>query len=319
MSNEPNGGLWAVETVDLSRSFGRRQALDGVNLRVSRGSIFGLLGLNGAGKSTLLRILIGHVRADRGEVRLLNKTVQGDDPDIRSRIGYLSDQQYLYDWMSVAECISFTAAFYKTWDMAKAYLLLRRFDLQADQKIHSLSRGQRARLSMVTVLSYNPELLILDEPTSSLDPAVRRDVLEQLVAAAESGTTVLFSSHIVEEVERIADNVGIIHFGRLFLTASVAELKEQCRLVRFSSDSPINSGDLPGLMRLRSFGREQAGLFWPYHAEAQQCLLSMGARGISLEIPTLEEIFLNLIASTDGKTSGPEIELTPLKMEESIQ
>src|ERR1051325_4181270 len=170
-------GDYAVETRGLWRTFGKFEAVKGVDLRVPKGTVFGLLGVNGAGKSTIIKMVVGHLRPTRGEIKVLGRALDEDLTEIRRRVAYVSENRYLYEWMTVAESISFTRAFHENWDDKKASDLLKRFSLPAEKKVRQLSRGNRARLCLLLALSYNPELIILDEPTSGLHPLVRRDVL----------------------------------------------------------------------------------------------------------------------------------------------
>src|SRR5213075_2011388 len=150
-----------------------------------------------------------------------------DPVGVLSRIGYLSEENYLPGWMRVDELMRYTRAFYPAWDDAYAEELRRRFALDHATKITNLSKGQRARAGLLIALAHRPELLVLDEPSSGLDPVVRRDIVGAIVRTiADEGRTVLFSSHLLDEVERVADQVAIIHEGRILLTATVDELKE---------------------------------------------------------------------------------------------
>src|SRR5215210_2564818 len=168
-------GDCAVETRGLWRTFGKFEAVKGVDLKVLKGTVFGLLGVNGAGKSTIIKMLVGHLRPSYGRIRILDRPLEEDPVEIRKRVAYVSENRYLYEWMTVAESIKFTRAFHTNWDDGKAADLLKRFSLPPDKKVRQLSRGNRARLCLLLALSYNPELIILDEPTSGLDPIVRRD------------------------------------------------------------------------------------------------------------------------------------------------
>src|SRR3989440_2579145 len=228
---------YAVETEDLGRKFGTFEAVKGVDLLVPKGTVFGLLGVNGAGKSTIIKMVVGHLRPTSGRIRVLGRTLEEDLIEIRKRVAYVSENRYLYEWMTVAESVRFTRAFHDTWDDRKAAELLKRFSLPPGKKVRQLSRGNRARLCLLLALAYNPELIILDEPTSGLDPIVRRDFIENIVSEiSEEGKTVLFSSHIVEEVERVADYVGIINEGEMLLVNSIEEIKASYKRVRYATN-----------------------------------------------------------------------------------
>jgi ABC-2 type transport system ATP-binding protein len=182
-------GEYAIETRNLGRKFGKFEAVRGVDLVVPKGTVFGLLGVNGAGKSTIIKMIMGHLRPSSGEIRVLGRALGEDLIEIRKRVAYVSENRYLYEWMTVEESIRFTRAFHATWDDGKAADLLKRFSLPAEKKVRQLSRGNRARLCLLLALSFNPELIILDEPTSGLDPIVRRDFIENIVASSSRRST----------------------------------------------------------------------------------------------------------------------------------
>src|ERR687893_2273 len=249
----------AIEMRNLGRKFGKFEAVKNVSLRVPRGTVFGLLGVNGAGKSTIIKMIMGHLRPTRGEISVLGRALGEDLIEIRKRVAYVSENRYLYEWMTVAESVRFTRAFHETWDDRKAGDLLKRFSLPPEKKVRQLSRGNRARLCLLLALSFSPELIILDEPTSGLDPIVRRDFIENIVAEiAEEGKTVLFSSHIVEEVERVADYVGIMDEGKILLTSSLDDIKASYKRVRYATNGtrPELAG-VPGLLAVENGRHEQ--------------------------------------------------------------
>ena len=287
----------AVETRGLRRTFGKFEAVKGVDLSVPRGTVFGLLGVNGAGKSTIIKMIVGHLRPTSGEIKVLGRSLGEDFLDIRRRVAYVSENRYLYEWMTVAESITFTRAFHENWDDRKAEDLLKRFSLPPDKKVRQLSRGNRARLCLLLALSYNPELIILDEPTSGLDPIVRRDFIENIVTEiADEGKTVLFSSHIVEEVERVADYVGIINEGELLLVSTIDEIKASYKRVRYATNGtrPEVAG-VPGVIGVENGRHEQVLTVTGWGDET---LLALGERGVKnpevLPI-SLEDIFVNTV------------------------
>src|SRR5213595_2194885 len=222
----------SVVTVSaLSRRFGARTALASVSVSMKRGAVYGLVGANGAGKTTLIKHVMGLLRAESGSVRVFGRDPVAEPVGVLSRIGYLSEENDLPGWMRVDELIRYSRAFYPGWDDAYAEELRRTFALDAAAKIKNLSRGQRARLGLLTALAYRPELLVLDEPSSGLDPIVRRDILGAVIRTiADEGRTVLFSSHLLDEVEEVADHVTMIANGRVVLSGSLAEIKESHRV-----------------------------------------------------------------------------------------
>ncbi len=286
----------AIDAAHLSRHFGRREALCDVSLQVRRGTVCGLLGPNGSGKTTLIRLLVGHLRPTAGEASILGRTHGSDPLGIRRRLGYVSDARYLYDWMTVGEILGFTRAFHEDWDAEKERVLVNRFSLPLDQKISQLSRGHRARLCMTLALAYNPELIVLDELTAGLDPLVRREVLENVIEEiGREGRTVLFSSHSVEEVERLADQVVIMQSGRIVVDGSVEDLKRTVVGVRLRGTlDPAAISSIPGLLSVRRLGSESQLAIRGF--EPERACAALAAVGEVRIVPlTLEEIFVELL------------------------
>jgi ABC-2 type transport system ATP-binding protein len=220
-----------IKVSELTRRFGAKTALDSVTLSVPRGSVYGLVGANGAGKTTLIRHILGLLRAESGSVRIFGHDPVADPVAVLSRVGYLSEENDLPGWMRVDELIRYSRAFYPAWDDAYAEELRQTFALDATAKIKNLSRGQKARAGLLIALAYRPELLVLDEPSSGLDPIVRRDILGAVIRTiAHEGRTVLFSSHLLDEVEQVADHVAMIRNGAIVLSAPLSDIKESHRV-----------------------------------------------------------------------------------------
>lgn len=220
----------AIQVSDLTRRFGAKLALASVTLSFPRGGVYGLVGANGAGKTTLIRHVLGLLRAEHGSVRVFGGDPVADPVGVLSRIGYLSEENDLPGWMRVGELMNYTRAFYPRWDDEYAEGLRRAFELDPAARIAHLSKGQKARAGLLVALAYRPELLVLDEPSSGLDPIVRRDILGAILRTiADEGRTVLFSSHLLDEVEQVADHVTMIDRGRVVLSAPLAEIKASHR------------------------------------------------------------------------------------------
>ncbi len=220
-----------IAVSELTRRFGTKTALASVSVSFARGAVYGLVGANGAGKTTFIKHILGLLRAESGSVRVFGLDPVADPVGVLSRIGYLSEENDLPGWMRVEELIRYARAFYPQWDDAYASELLRQFELDATATIKTMSKGQRARLGLLTALSYRPELLLLDEPSSGLDPIVRRDILGAVIRTiADEGRTVLFSSHLLDEVEQVADHVTMIDAGRIVLSAPLKDIKDSHRV-----------------------------------------------------------------------------------------
>jgi ABC-2 type transport system ATP-binding protein len=219
-----------IAVSELTRRFGATMALDAVSLSVSRGAVYGLVGANGAGKTTLIKHVLGLLRAESGSVRVFGHDPVADPVAVLSRIGYLSEENDLPGWMRVDELLRYSRAFFPAWDDAYAEELRQAFALDEKAKIKNLSRGQKARAGLLIALAHRPELLVLDEPSSGLDPIVRRDILGAIMRTiAHEGRTVLFSSHLLEEVEQVADHVTMISKGTIVLSAPLNDIKESYR------------------------------------------------------------------------------------------
>jgi ABC-2 type transport system ATP-binding protein len=215
-----------IEISGVTRRFGAVSALDNVSISVARGSVHGLVGENGAGKTTLIRHILGLLRAQHGSVRVFGLDPVANPVGVLSRIGYLSEANDLPPWMRVHELLRYSRAFYPAWDDAYAEDLRKQFALDANARVKDLSRGQKARAGLLIALAHRPELLVLDEPSSGLDPIVRRDIVEAIIKTiADEGRTVLFSSHLLDEVERVADHVTMIAHGSVRMDAPLAEIR----------------------------------------------------------------------------------------------
>ena len=220
-----------IHVAGLTRRFGATTALDAVTLSLPRGAVYGLVGANGAGKTTLIKHILGLLQAQNGAVRVFGLDPVADPVGVLSRIGYLSEENDLPGWMRVDELIRYSRAFYPAWDDAYAEELRQTFALDGAAKITHLSKGQKARAGLLVALAHRPELLVLDEPSSGLDPIVRRDILGAVIRTiAGEGRTVLFSSHLLDEVEQVADHVTMISHGKIVLSAPLAAIKEAHRV-----------------------------------------------------------------------------------------
>ena len=220
-----------ISVTELTRRFGSTTALDSVSVSMPRGAVYGLVGANGAGKTTLIKHILGLLRAESGSVRVFGLDPVADPVGVLSRIGYLSEENDIPGWMRVDELIRYSRAFYPAWDDVYAKDLQQKFALDSTAKIRNLSKGQKARAGLLIALAYRPELLVLDEPSSGLDPIVRRDILGAVIRTiADEGRTVLFSSHLLEEVEQVADHVTMISHGRIVLSDRLDAIRESHRV-----------------------------------------------------------------------------------------
>lgn len=223
----------AIELIGLTKTFGEVKAVDALSLVVPRGTTLGLIGPNGAGKSTTIRTLMGLSRVTYGTVRVLGLDPALDAPQIKSRVGYVPETHLMYRWMRIEDVIWFAKSFYPNWNDKLCRDLIDLFGLAPRQKIKQLSKGTLAKVSLLLAIAHEPELLILDEPMSGLDPLAREEILDGVLrTTAERQSTVLFSSHSLGDVQRMADNVAMLYEGKLLLHCPVDELLMSAKRVR---------------------------------------------------------------------------------------
>ncbi len=233
-----------IQTRQLSRRFGRKEAVRNLTIEVPAGSIYAFLGPNGAGKTTTIKMLMNILEPSGGQAEVLGQDSRTLSRAEFTRIGYVSENQKMPDWMTVQQFINYCRPLYPGWDEAFAQRLLQQFDLPLDRKLGQLSRGMKVKAALLTSLAYKPELLVLDEPFSGLDPLVRDEFIRGVLELTdESNWTVFVSSHDIDEVERLADWVGIINEGELKLSESTASLQTRFRQVEMTAAA---DGPLPG-------------------------------------------------------------------------
>ena len=283
-----------VEIKNLRRRFGTKAALDDVSLNVPRGCVFGLVGENGAGKTTLIKHILGLLRAEQGSVRVFGLDPVAHPPGVLSRIGYLSEARDLPGWMRVDELLRYTQAFYPNWDNDYAESLRKQFALEPSSKIKHLSRGELAKAALLIALAYRPELLVLDEPSSGLDPVVRRDILEAIVrTVADEGRTVFFSSHLLDEIERVSDRVAMIVNGRVVLDGALDDIREAHHHLTLRFSKPQDSAPLlHRALSIHGVGHEWSVLCNGGQQEVIAQAASLGAKVVEQRCPTLDEIFV---------------------------
>jgi ABC-2 type transport system ATP-binding protein len=231
----------AITLSALTKSYGKARGVIDLDLDVSAGEVFGFLGPNGAGKSTTIRVMLDLIRPTSGSATVLGLDSKADSLEIRSRVGYLPGELELYEAMTVTEALDYLTTLRGGKGSDRRAELIKRFEVDESRKIKDLSTGNKQKVGIIQAFAHNPELLILDEPTSGLDPLMQHQVYELIDEARDAGRTVFLSSHVLPEVERIADRVGIIRQGKLIEVATVDELKERAVRVidlRFGAESP---------------------------------------------------------------------------------
>lgn len=236
----------AIELVGLTKRFGRTLAVDNLSLRIARGSTFGLIGPNGAGKSTTIKMLMGMLRPTAGEARVLGMDVFADPVAVKQRVGYVPETHHIYRWMRVGEVIGFCRSLYETWNDDTCREMLNLFALDSRKKVKHLSKGMLVKLSLLLAVSRDAEVLVLDEPMSGLDPIVREEFLDAVLRTiCEREQTVLFSSHMLDDVGRLADTVGILHNGCLLVHRDIHDLLASTKRIRATLGDNLRPRRLP--------------------------------------------------------------------------
>jgi ABC-2 type transport system ATP-binding protein len=293
-----------IETNNLKKIYGGKAAVDGIDLAVKRGSIHGFLGRNGSGKTTTIKMLLGLTHPTSGEARVfgLRPEDRKEGVQIRQRVGFVSEDKGLYDHVKVEQMISFTRSFFPNWDRELEGRLIKLFELPPRQSIRKLSKGMRTKLALLLALPRRADLLVLDEPTEGLDPAITEDTLQTLVGMAAGGTTIFFSSHSLSEVEQIADHVSILDRGRIVVEGALDELKENYRRIHmvFEEEAPEKALVAAGAAQFRRDARSLT-VFADRDVETivDRAYLH-NAVSVDVAPVTLKEIFLECARSETG-------------------
>jgi len=290
----------AIEVKDVHRVYrGSVKALSGVTFSVEEGEVVGLLGANGAGKTTMINILMGMLRAQHGKVSVLGLDPTRDPVALKRRVGFVSEDQVLPAAMTVASVIQLHRELFPTWDEAFEGELRNRFRFDERSKVGTLSKGQARQLALLCAVAHRPELLILDEPAGSLDPAMRRGFLETSIQLlAESGTTILFSSHHMSDVERIAGRAVLIAEGRVLLDAALDTLREGYTLLVTAARDGVQArlSDHPGCVHAR---RHRNTVHAVFRAAARDVVVAareeLGLDDAACRHVPLEELFVELV------------------------
>lgn len=287
--NEP-----IIEIKNLVREFGNKRALDNVSLTIQPGTVMGLVGENGAGKTTLIKHVLGLLKAQQGTVSVFGMDPVANPEAVLSRIGYLSEEGDLPTWMKVHELMRYSAAFYPTWDDQYGMKLLDEFKLDPGAKLSKMSKGQRSRAGLLVAMAYRPQLLVLDEPSSGLDPIVRKDILGAIIRTiADDGRTVLFSSHLLSEVERVADQISMVKNGKILLSDNLDNVKENHYRATLLFENPISQHpELEGSLTWSGGGKEWHLTFSGDPKRLDEAAMNWNAKIIERAGLSLEEIFV---------------------------
>ena len=294
----------AVELAGLTKHFRKESAVENLSLKIKRGSTFGLIGPNGAGKTTTIKMMMGLLRPTRGTAMILGRDVFAEPLAVRQRVGYVPDQHHIDRWMRVREAVGFCRNAFETWSDPLCRELLELFELDPAKKVRHLSKGMLVKLSLVLAVAHEPELLILDEPMSGLDPLAREEFLEGVLRTiCERGHTVIFSTHSLDDVQRLADTVGIMYGGRLLVHERIEDLLASTKRIRATLTNGKLPGELPeNILWQRVEGRElilTVRHFKPASVEAMRS--QPGVEHVEIIDLGLEELFKDFLRGRKGE------------------
>lgn len=280
----------------LGKSFDDKTVLDGVSLNVEAGDVVGVLGKNGAGKTTLLELVLGFTPASAGRVEVFGHNSFGLPAEAKARIGFVPQQDELINQLSVADQIRLVRSFYPRWDDALIDRLVATWEIDPRARIRTLSVGQRQKLSILLALGHRPDLLILDEPVASLDPIARRHFLEQIVEVAAGGDrAVVLSSHIISDIERLANKIWILKDNRLYWHGDFDELRERIVRLHLRGSAPFPAGlAIPNALSVETHDAYATAVVHDWTGRFESEIAELAGAKLEVESLTLEDIFLEL-------------------------
>lgn len=285
-----------IEIDSLSKFYGKTRGIEHVNLEVDEGEIFGFIGPNGAGKSTTIRILLNLIFPSAGSARIMGMDVVKEAPEIRKLTGYVPSDANAYSNMDVNEFLNYCMRFYRKGDNGKIATLSDLLELDLSRSIGELSMGNRKKVAIIQSLIHNPRLLILDEPTTGLDPLMQSRFFELLRSENSRGMTIFFSSHILSEIQLLCRRVAIIRDGRIIRLEEIDNLrKKQFKKVKivFRDDQSAGMFNIPGMEKITGIGNALTFMYSGNIAELLSSLRSYQPDDMTIEEPSLEEIFMH--------------------------
>ena len=292
----------AIEVSGLRFAYGTREVLQGVDLQVPAGSIFGFLGRNGAGKTTLIKHMLGLLTPSAGTCRVLGLDPARQPIAVRERIGYMAEDQRMYGWMRIEQLVGWVASLYPNWDHTLSGDLLKRMELPRRAKVGTLSKGQNSRLALLLALGHRPKVVILDDPTLGLDPISRKEFLRDVIGLLQSnGVTVFFSSHLLYEIEPVADHVAILHEGRIVRAGRTEDLRESVRRLIFTPRGDVRLDRLEGVLDVSRSGEAVALTLSEFGEVSRAAIAGMSRNGLQEQSLNLDEIFESYVIGNRGR------------------
>ena len=291
----------AIKIEGLHFSYGRKKVLQGVDLNVPKGSIFGFLGRNGAGKTTTIKTLLGLQKPQAGRCVVGGLDSVTETLKVRKKIGFMAEDQQMYGWMTVSRIIKWVAGFYPNWDHAFTDELGEILKLPKNTKVKALSKGQNSSLALLLALGHRPDIVILDDPTLGLDPIARKDFLRHVIDLLQNnGVTVFFSSHLLYEIEPVADHIAILDKGVIIKASRTEQLRESVRRFILTPNSEADFSQLPGTLDVFKVGDNVSIIIEDCDEARRTRLKGMSANGATEIALNLDEIFEAYVIGNRG-------------------
>lgn len=292
----------AIRIEGLQFAYGRKKVLEGVDLQVPEGSIFGFLGRNGAGKTTTIKLLLGLLKPNSGTCSIQNIDPQKDEIAVRRAVGYMAEDQQMYGWMRIEQIVKWVAGFYPDWDDKFTNQLLEMLELPVKSKVKTLSKGQNSRLALLLALGHRPKVVILDDPTLGLDPIARKDFLRHVIGLLQTnGVTVFFSSHLLYEIEPVADHVAILDNGVIIKQSRTFDLRESVKKLVLVSSAGIDFCKINDVLNITRSG-DRIAVTIENCDDTKINTIKNAASGFARQINlNLDEIFEAYVIGNKGK------------------
>lgn len=285
-----------IEICHITKSYKNKQVLNHLSLNVPKGSVFGLLGKNGAGKTTLIKSILGLLKISAGNISVLSDNPWSFKAATKEKLGYVPQSDRIYPWLTVEALINYTASFYTHWNKALVSQLVAEWEIELKEKVGVLSEGQAQKVSIILALGHEPELLILDEPVASLDPAARRQFIKTILnIVSQRNCTVFFSTHITSDLERVADRVALLKDGHIDFEGELDQLKDEVKRLRiFMPQMLPEDFHLQGMLHCESASKQALISVRGFNDEIKGALEKDFNARVEIEDLNLEEIFLEL-------------------------